>query len=193
MSDKRKYPREHAELVAMHILRWLEPYCERIEVAGSIRRRKDHVGDIEIVYVPKTKKRLKEAALFEDQNVYETENFADNAIASLVHLGKLRKRLNTQGHPSYGTKNKLMIAVKSGIPVDFFATTKEAWWNYLVCRTGGADTNTEIATAAQRKGWKWHPYKAGFTDAQGRLVKVRSEREVFELAGLDYREPWERR
>ena len=36
----------------------------------------------------------------------------------------------------------------SGIPVDFFATTEEAWFNYLVCRTGPAELNTRIASAA---------------------------------------------
>ncbi len=31
----------------------LAPYCERIEIAGSIRRKKPEVKDIELVAIPK--------------------------------------------------------------------------------------------------------------------------------------------
>ena len=37
-----------------------------------------------------------------------------------------------------------------------------------------------------------NPYGAGFTDGHGNLVPVTSERDVFELVGLKYLEPWER-
>jgi DNA polymerase/3'-5' exonuclease PolX len=49
-----------------------------------------------------------------------------------------------------------------------------------------------IASAAQARGWKWNPCGAGFTDAKGEIIPVKSERAVFELLGLDYLEPWER-
>lgn len=52
--------------------------------------------------------------------------------------------------------------------------------------------NTQIASAAQSKGWKWNPYGPGFTDNHGEIVRVTSEHDVFRLAGLPYREPWER-
>ncbi|MDE2021280.1 MAG: hypothetical protein KGJ13_13170, partial [Patescibacteria group bacterium] len=80
----------------------------------------------------------------------------------------------------------------SGIPVDFFSTAESSWFNYLVCRTGGADNNCQIALAANRKGWKWNPYGAGFTDQHGQMVPARQERDVFELVGLPYRDPWDR-
>jgi DNA polymerase (family 10) len=42
-----------AESVASTIVKLLEPYCERIQVAGSIRRCKPECHDIDIVLIPK--------------------------------------------------------------------------------------------------------------------------------------------
>jgi DNA polymerase (family 10) len=39
--------------LAKKILRVLTPFCERIEVAGSIRRRKAEVHDVDLVLIPK--------------------------------------------------------------------------------------------------------------------------------------------
>ena len=43
---------EKARAVANKVIERLSPYCQRIEVAGSIRRRKPLVRDIDIVLIP---------------------------------------------------------------------------------------------------------------------------------------------
>lgn len=43
---------ERAEKIAATIIELLSPYCQRIEVAGSVRRRKDQVNDIDFVLIP---------------------------------------------------------------------------------------------------------------------------------------------
>jgi len=88
----------------------------------------------------------------------------------------------------YGRKNKLMLHRATGLPVDLFAATEDNWWNYLVCRTGPADSNMRICTAAQSKGWKWNPYGAGFS-RDGKVVAMTSEQEVFAFVGLPYTNP----
>ena len=42
-----------AILIAEKVKAELAPHCERIEIAGSLRRKKEFVGDIEIVAIPK--------------------------------------------------------------------------------------------------------------------------------------------
>lgn len=189
MSDKRKFPRAAAIAVAKEICNVLKPLCDRLVVAGSLRRRKMEVGDVEILYVPKIRMVKPTDDFFAPP---APVNDVDSILISLLHVGILKKRLTMMGSETWGLKNKLAIHVKSGIPVDFFAAAEENWFNYLVCRTGGAQNNVEIASAAQRKGWKWHPYGAGFTDQHGGTHFVMSEEEVFELAGLKYKQPWER-
>ena len=43
---------ERAQKVANEVVKRLSPYCQRIEVAGSIRRRKPQVNDIDLVLIP---------------------------------------------------------------------------------------------------------------------------------------------
>ncbi len=42
------------------IVRWLKPYCSRIKIAGSIRRKERDAGDIDIVLIPKDKPAMEE-------------------------------------------------------------------------------------------------------------------------------------
>lgn len=61
--EPRRWPLHEVESIAIELRDWLAPFClpaegsaqtgARIEIAGSIRRRKPMVGDIELVYVPR--------------------------------------------------------------------------------------------------------------------------------------------
>lgn len=41
-----------AQRIAQEVVKRLSPYCQRIEVAGSIRRKKPRVNDIDLVLLP---------------------------------------------------------------------------------------------------------------------------------------------
>ncbi len=220
MSDKPKFPAEVAKTVARELCAVLAPCCElhRAEnrpylvVAGSLRRRKAEVGDLELVFVSK----WGEVA---DGLLTKHTDLMEHALDELLDRGVLTKRVNSKGSEMWGPKNKLALHAATGLPVDFFATRSPFWFNYLVCRTGGADNNKEIASRCQSRGLAWHPYHGGFsvessavlisliesegihlTDGPlrpelirtGKMIEVHSERDVFTLAGLEYREPWER-
>lgn len=49
---------KRALLIATNLLNDLLPFCERAEIAGSVRRLKPEVKDIEIVVIPKMRKVL---------------------------------------------------------------------------------------------------------------------------------------
>jgi DNA polymerase/3'-5' exonuclease PolX len=185
--SKTKYPRALALKVAAELCRELKPVCARLIVAGSLRRRKELVGDVEILFVP----MFKEVAdgLFDTKQ----ENQAERVIESWLKRGVLMQRVGVAGATSWGAKNKLAVHAASKVPVDLFTATEANWFNYLTCRTGGAESNVEVASAAQAKGWKWNPYGEGFTDQHGRIVPVTSEADVFRLVGLNWKEAWERR
>lgn len=186
MSDKRKFQRRDAIDVARLLVDFLSPYCERLIVAGSLRRRKAEVGDVEILYIPKFTSFPD--GLFDTKRV----NLVDQELTRLLEVRTIEKRLNIASSESWGPSNKLARHTTSQIPVDLFQASAVNWFNYLVCRTGSALNNTRISSAAQTKGWKWHPYHSGFTDEEGRAVPVTSEHDVFRLVGLPYLEPWQR-
>lgn len=185
---KPRFLRQFALNVVREILSHLTPsHCQRIIVAGSLRRRKEDVGDIEILYIPATEERQV------DLISTATVSLADEQIEAMVDRGIISRRLSKTGHPSWGTKNKLASHTATGIPIDFFATTEESWHNYLVCRTGPAASNTRIATIAQQRDYQWKPYGSGFIRlTDGKVFPMASEQSVFEFVGLPYLEPWER-
>jgi DNA polymerase (family 10) len=188
--SKQRYSRHTALTAAREVLAELVPACEegRVVVAGSLRRRKEWVGDVEIVYVSRMEERPVD--MFKTQPVA----VAAEAIARLEKAGVLAKRQGVNGQTSYGNQNKLMVHVRTGVPVDLFATCETSWFNYLVCRTGPAELNTRIATLAKAKGWSWAPYGSGFNSEDGsKHHPVNKEADVFEFVGLEFLEPKDRR
>lgn len=166
----------------------LKPVCARLVVAGSLRRRREEIGDLELVYVARTESRPDTADMFASVEV----NLVDGVIAQWERTGLLERRMNKNGQETFGAKNKLMRHVGTGLPVDLFETTEGCWWNYLVCRTGPAESNMRIATAALERGWRWNPYGPGFTREDGETRAMGSEEEVFEFVGLPWCRPEER-
>ena len=175
---KARWPRAAALQVARELCDRLNPFCEKLIVAGSVRRKKADVGDVEILYVS----RMQDRPL--DMFSTEAVSLADEEIAQMLTDGTLTKRPSKTGGTAWGDKNKLALH-HSGIPVDLFRTAADAWWNYLVCRTGPAESNARIATAAQRRGYRWNPYGVGFTClADGSITPMLSEAAVFAFVGL---------
>jgi len=183
---KTKFAAGVAFQIADNLCFLLNPHCLKIAIAGSLRRQKSQVGDIEIVFIPKM--RSVKIDLFYVAEVPSP----DDLFKLWLDSGVIAKRKNKLGHESWGPKNKLAVHVGSGIPVDFFTATEENWFNYLVCRTGSAENNIEIAKAAQAKGWMWQPYGKGFIDKSGEWHQPKSEEEVFTLVGLPYLAPKDR-
>jgi len=189
MSGEKRFSRVEATEVADDIIHRLRSSCLRICAAGSLRRGKEGVGDIEILYVPRFEDENDPGDMFRKMTV----NLADVRIECDM-AGILERRLNSLGREMYGPLNKLMRHVASGIPVDLFSATEDNWFNYLVCRTGPADLNARIAGEAKRIGWRWHPYGSGFTALDnGQESRVECERDVFDFVGIPYMEPGERR
>lgn len=174
---KTRYLWEEAMRVAEELVAALSPACSRIEIAGSIRRHEAWVGDVELLCIPKHA---------------GSADLLNGTIKGLMARGILDYRFNIRGSRIYGSRNKLLRHVATGMPVDIFSTTEECWPVALVVRTGPKESNIAIATAALSKGWHLRAYGSGFIDENGAEIRCHSERDVFELVGLPYKEPWER-
>jgi len=154
---------ENALPIAEQVKSLLSPHCERIEIAGSIRRRRPEVKDIEIVAIPKPY----EIGLFE------------SGIATVVNRWeKVRGEL-----PCKYTQRIL----PEGIALDLFFATPENWGLIYAIRTGSADYSHRILAS----GWVRAGYKSvdGMLTRNGRTTSVREEGDLFRIIGVPFVEP----
>jgi len=182
---KPKFPREKALVIAQEIYERLAPFCLKCKVAGSLRRYRSHVGDIEMLFIPKM---LSVPTLLPED--HDSVDQADVAINLWIKQGLFSQRLNSDGRKTWGRLNKLAVHIASGIPVDFFSTTLENWWVSLVIRTGGKRTNLALTMGANKRGLTLNAYGSGFTNrTTGEKIPCNSEQDVFKLAGIPYIDP----
>ena len=145
MGGTLRFPLADAEALANEVLALLEPACERIVVAGSIRRRKETIGDIEIVAIPNTREQLAVLDLFGEP--LASMNVPDplmNRCGALLAEGVLDYRLNKDGRRSYGPALKLLTY--NHFALDVFSATPETWAVTLLIRTGPAYFSHRLAT-----------------------------------------------
>ena len=182
---KTQIPHAEAMRLAQELAAALRPYTTRLEIAGSLRRGKATVGDIELVYVPRFEERQLDLLTTGQWDV------ADERIGGWLMDGTLAKRPNVKGHFTWGEKNKLALH-RDGTPVDLFATTEANWFVSLVIRTGSKETNLKLTTGAIRDGNTLNAYGRGITRADGTVVRAESEEHVFQLCGVPYLKPHQR-
>jgi hypothetical protein len=112
LSDKPRWPAAIARKVADELVAELQPRCEQACVAGSLRRGKTDVGDIEIVYVPRMGQIHMPGELFPRPG-----SLADELIEQWLAKRVIKKRPNVNGTASWGAQNKLAVHVASSVPV----------------------------------------------------------------------------
>jgi DNA polymerase/3'-5' exonuclease PolX len=184
--SKTKFPHAEALAVAEEIQAMIAPACKRICIAGSLRRLKSEVGDIELLFVPVLSERPD--GLFDSRIV----DVCNEVVGGLLTDGVLAKRPNVNGHFTWGERNKLAIHVPSGIPVDLFGTNEDRWWVSLVIRTGSKETNLALTTGANKKGASLMAYGQGVRWSDGTITPATSEEHVFEMCGVPYQPPHKR-
>lgn len=156
-----------AESIAQKVRAELEPHCARVEIAGSVRRKKPEVGDIEVVAIPKPY----DVGLFE------------SGIATVVNLwpkvrGELPCKYTQRRHPE-------------GIALDLFFATPDNWGLIFAIRTGSADFSHHVLA----RGWVSHGYKSvdGMLTRDGETIRVPEEEDLFRMIGIAWIPPEERR
>lgn len=157
---------DQAMSIAKRVKAQLAPYCERVEIAGSIRRGKPEVGDIEIVAIPLP---------------YDTGLFASGIAPIVEKWEKIRGEL-----PCKYTQRIL----PEGIKLDLFFATFANWGLIYAIRTGSAEFSHKVLAC----GWVRRGYHSvnGMLMRDGAPVYVAEEKTLFHLAGVPWVEPCER-
>jgi DNA polymerase/3'-5' exonuclease PolX len=125
MSGEKKMPLFQAESVAVRFINLVTPHCLKVSIAGSVRRKCEEVGDIEIVVVPRDEMAL---------DILFPEGYP-----GIVVNGSRLKRFK---YPQYDLQLELYI------------TNLNDYGRILAIRTGSsAFSHLALASAWNRMGW----------------------------------------
>lgn len=138
---------------------------ERIEVAGSLRRWKETIGDVDILCVSTEPAAVMQAFQSLPQ------------VHDVTHAGE--------------TKSSVILA--NGLQVDLRVVEADCWGAALQYFTGSKEHNVPVRDLALRRGWSLNEY--GFTatgagsEAEGKECFFAEEAELYAFLGLAWVPP----
>ena len=172
-----------ARELALLLVADLAPHCDRVEIAGSIRRGKAWVNDIELVAIPKTVPVDKPTDLFGN-----AEAGADTE-RSPGFVEAVRKYIHTHVKGQVATGRYVQFFTRTGVKVDLFMATRDNWGYILTIRTGSAEYSKGLAHRWVKLGYEG---KDGMLRRFGKPVLVKEERDLFNLLQIQWVPPSER-
>lgn len=179
-----------ATIAAQAVVSLLAPGCERIEVAGSIRRKAAEVKDIEIVVAP----MMSGGGLFGDL----ATDHLNGAIHRAMQDGMLIGRDVRTGEPCMPYKldgrrfYPLIYRAFADWPVDLFCVRAPAQWGAIFAiRTGPADYSARLVTRAKERGLRCT--EGHLVDSEGRTVDTPEEQGFITACGLTFLPPEQRK
>jgi len=204
MSGGQRFKRDVALTRAQELIEQLRSACERIEIAGSLRRGMASVGDIEIVALPKVAEHAVavQLSLFGDATPARIERVSllDEALVEIVAAGELvRERPHAADRPAWGDKyKKLWAKVQTDdglayIQVDLFIVVPPAQWGPIFTLRTGPDEFSRWLVTQRRKGGampsNMHQVKGTLWRGPDVEVLVPTEQDYFAALGVVYIEP----
>jgi len=161
-----------AMATANHLVERFAPHCERIEIAGSIRRKKAIVKNIELVCIPKQ----------------EPTGLFDMDLRHSVGFAALCLELSRGGWKKGDTGSGKFIAINTatGLRIDIFTTTADNWGYILTLRTGSSDHNIRLMQRLKSNGYRCAD---GHVMWKGEAREMVDEMAVFDAAGLKWVDP----
>ena len=160
----------------------LRPYCEKIEIGESIRRKKLEPKDIELIAIPKfAEVGTGQATLFGGETTI-TENLLFTYLAgkseySIIKMGERYCQFE-------------YIGAEDTIKVDLFTATPATWGYIFMIRTGPAEFSKWVVTELERRGFTlkdaaiWDKTPAGDD-----MIGTPTEQGVFGLLQIDWIDP----
>jgi DNA polymerase (family 10) len=178
---KNPIPLAKARRYAEQIATALQPFCRRLEIAGSIRRERPYCGDIDIVAEPSNEPALR-ARIVDGKEV--VQNGPQNIHVRLTNGVELQVFL---ARP----ENK-----------DMFTTTPSNWGSLLLLRTGSKEHNIFIAQTARANCCEWKIYEGIYrlpsphggrgAGGEGQFIAGATEEEIFDALHLKFVPPQKR-
>jgi len=154
----------YADELTERITKTLHPHCHRIAVAGSVRRRRPTVNDIDLVVIPD---------MFKWPGTIP-QTLIKGLGAELTRNGDLIKQFNIDGHQ-----------------LDLIHATHQNWGIRMLRWTGSKEHNILLCTRARKLNMKL-AVAQGLLDQNGILLEAKNEERIFTLLHMDYVPPEKR-
>lgn len=137
--------------------------CDRIEIAGSVRRRKETIGDIDILVSSKKPEKVMDV-------------FCAYALVERV-LGK--------------GETKSSVQLSAGVNADLRVVDEKVFGAALHYFTGSKEHNVAVRSLGIKKGMTINEYGVhkGTAEKKGKLLASRTEEDVYKAVGLAYVPP----
>ena len=169
---------EKARLITEDVLNRLQPHCERIEIAGSVRREKEDVHDIELCAIPKNP-AVKDIFGLPTETINLLEMYPFSSLGRLIKGGSRYKQ----------------FALIEGINLDLFIVLPPADWGVIyTIRTGPAEFSHWCVTQRKRGGGLPSDSKvtSGFVLRNNVYLPMPEEIDFLNFLGLGWVEPQDR-
>ena len=151
---------QDAHKLACEVCALLGKHFDKITIAGSIRRRKADVNDIDIV------------ALKSPESSY---NFGDPTLSDDIRkLDPEGARLAAEGKASadrFLDGPAIKRFYYKDMMIDLYIADEKSWEVLILIRTGSKDHNVRLTTLAKGKGWKLKASGAGLVRTNGKEGK----------------------
>ncbi len=174
---------------ATEIIELLSPFCNRIEIAGGIRRRKQIPHDIEIVCIPRVTKTTVQVGLVGEQQFVD-ENRLDRCIKDCLGSGIFESGDLDKAGKKAPSGPRYYRLKYNGQKVDIFTVLPPAHWGVIfLIRTGNSDFSHWFVQAGWKDGKR---VIDGQIVQNGKALSTPEEEDAFEAMGLPWVDPIER-
>jgi len=153
-----------AKSIADELIEVLRPHCLKIEIAGSVRRKKEQVKDIEICIVP------------------ENPNKAFNELGKFLLKQNKNFKYNKNGDRYKQFRYK-------DCQVDLFIAKPDNWGIIFLMRTGSAAFSTHVLATWKKVSGGGESMQGYLYTKDNKVVYTYEEADVFKLCKMDFVEP----
>lgn len=167
-SNKKRIPLNTALKIANKFLTEIRqiPGIHKVIIAGSIRRKKETIGDIDIVITADDRKWKR----------------IINAIINIPMIDRVI---------AAGKTRASVILIPERIQADIRIVHDDEYGAALFYFTGSREHNIQLRTIAKKKGWKINEYGV-FDIKSGKKLAGETEVSIYKLFGLPYIPPEKR-
>lgn len=169
-----RVPYATAHYIANEIKKTILPFVDTLEFAGSLRRKRETIKDIDIL-IREEKDKFKEtldcclAAIDGDENIeIEVVTHGDVKASLRVHINDMPR-----------------------MRVDLWMVEPYCWGSYLNYATGSKEHNIKLRELAQKQNLLVNE-KGIFHAKTGERFGGENETDLYEILGIDYVEPTDR-